>query len=58
MEGNHTYEERNNMQIVGSRILPSRKGKRANVRRKNSSIFRPAVHVYKEGVEFINFLEY
>ena len=40
---------------MGSRIRPSRKGKRANVKRQKSSIFRASVHVDKEGEEIKKF---
>ena len=48
MEGDHTKEEKNEMQIEsqiargGSRTLPSGKGKRANVQIQNSSLIRPS----------------
>ena len=60
MEGKHKEEIKQNAngKLVGSRILPTKKGKRANVKIQKSSIFRPSVHVDKEGVEFINFLQY
>ena len=48
MEGDHTEEERNKMQmeshitIGGRQTLPSRKGKRTNVQIQNSSLIRPS----------------
>ena len=48
MEGDHTEEERNKMQMEshivrgGSRTLPNGKGKKANVQIQNSSLIRPS----------------
>ena len=58
MEGDHTEEERNEMQMEsqiargGSRTLLSGKGKRANVQIQNSSLIRPSYNP----VEKINLL--
>ena len=54
MEGDHTKEERNKMQMEshiareGNRALPSKKGKRANVQIQNSSLIRPSHNSVEE----------